>query len=400
MRTLTILGSTGSIGTNTLDVVRRTPDLYKVYALAAGNNIEILVSQILEFRPEVAVVASAGGLETLAGKLAASGLPRAAWPELLQGDAARVEIATAPAVDTVISAIVGVAGLEATYAAVRLGRRIGLANKEVLVSAGRLVMEAVRDCGAELLPIDSEHNGAHQCLRAGNRSQVARLILTASGGPFRNTPKEALDRVTPEQALNHPTWRMGNRITIDSATLMNKGFEVIEACWLFDFSPSQIDVVIHPQSSIHAMIEYTDGSVLAQIAATDMRMPIQYALTYPERADAPVPKIDWAVARQWEFLPPDHGKFPLLRLAYQCQEAGGAATCTLNAADEIAVEAFLQERIGFPAIYEIIAETLAKMPARTPRTVDEILEIDRESRETARALVASRAKAAKPAVTV
>jgi len=294
-------------------------------------------------------------------------------------------------VDTVISAIVGVAGLEATYEAVRRGKRVGLANKEVLVSGGKLVMDAVREFGAELVPVDSEHNGAHQCLRAGNRRQVSRLILTASGGPFRNTPREALAAVTPEQALNHPTWKMGNRITIDCATLMNKGFEVIEACWLFDFAPSQVDVVIHPQSTVHAMIEYSDGSVLAQISATDMRMPIQYALTYPDRCEAPVPRINWSEARQWEFLPPDFQKFPLLKLAYQCQESGGSATCTLNAADEIAVEAFLEKRIGYPAIYEIVSETLSKMPERNLRTVGDILEMDRASRVLARDLVAARA---------
>jgi 1-deoxy-D-xylulose-5-phosphate reductoisomerase len=294
-------------------------------------------------------------------------------------------------VDTVISAIVGVAGLEATYEAVRLGKRVGLANKEVLVSGGKLVMEAVRECGALLVPVDSEHNGAHQCLRAGNRQEVTKLILTASGGPFRNTPKEALASVTPRQALNHPTWRMGNRITIDCATLMNKGFEVIEACWLFDFSPSQVEVVIHPQSSVHAMIEYSDGSVLAQICATDMRMPIQYALTYPDRCEAPVPKLNWAEARTWEFLPPDFDKFPLLKLAYQCQETGGSATCTLNAADEIAVEAFLLGKIGFLSIYGIVSETLSKMPVCSPRTVGDILEIDRESRALASELVTARA---------
>jgi 1-deoxy-D-xylulose-5-phosphate reductoisomerase len=302
-------------------------------------------------------------------------------------------MSTAREVDTVVSAIVGVAGLEATYEAALLGKRIGLANKEVLVSGGALMMQAVREHGAELLPIDSEHNGAHQCLRAGNRDQVSKLILTASGGPFRNTPREALAHVTPEQALNHPTWRMGNRITIDSATLMNKGFEVIEACWLFDFAPAEVDVVIHPQSTVHAMIEYTDGSVLAQIAATDMRMPIQYALTYPERCAAPVPKIDWRQARQWEFLPPDFGKFPLLKLAYQCMETGGSATCTLNAADEIAVESFLNGRIPFPAIAEVVEETLSRMAVRQPATVSEILAIDRESRNCARELVTARAAA-------
>ena len=391
MKTIVVLGSTGSIGTNTLDVVRRNHHLYKVYALVAGHNIETLTAQILEFRPKLAVVATADGLRRLTECLAASGLARTEWPELGWGGGARLQAVRAAEVDTVISAIVGVAGLEATYEAVCLGKRVGLANKEVLVSGGSLVMQAVRRYGAELLPVDSEHNGAHQCLRAGNRAQVAKLILTASGGPFRNTPARDLAFVTPAQALNHPTWRMGNRITIDCATLMNKGFEVIEACWLFDFAPSQIDVVVHPQSSVHAMIEYTDGSVLAQISATDMRMPIQYALTYPDRTEAPVPKIDWAEARQWEFLPPDFAKFPLLKLAYQCQEAGGSATCTLNAADEVAVEAFLQGRIGYLSIHEIVQETLSRMPSRTPRTVGDILEIDRESRAKARELTTTRA---------
>jgi len=387
MRNLTVLGSTGSIGTNTLDVVRRNRHQYQVYALAAGQNVDILASQILEFRPKVAIVATSETLGRLSQRLVAAGLPRVEWPELGYGDRARVQVATAVEIDTVISAIVGVAGLEATYEAIRKGKRVGLANKEVLVSGGKLVMEAVREYGAELVPVDSEHNGAHQCLRAGNRKEVSKLILTASGGPFRNTPREALEHVTPKQALNHPTWRMGNRITIDCATLMNKGFEVIEACWLFDFAPSEVEVVIHPQSTVHAMIEYSDGSILAQISATDMRMPIQYALTYPDRSEAPVPKIDWAQARTWEFLPPDFDKFPLLRLAYQCQEAGGSATCTLNAADEIAVEAFLQEAIGFSSIYEVVSETLSRMPVRNPRTIGDILEIDQESRILARELV-------------
>jgi 1-deoxy-D-xylulose-5-phosphate reductoisomerase len=391
MRMLTVLGSTGSIGTNTLDVVRRNLHRYGVYALVAGQNVDTLAAQILEFRPQLAVVATSDGLARLSDRLAAAGLARTAWPELLWGDAARIQAATATEADTVISAIVGVAGLEATYEAVRLGKRVGLANKEVLVSGGKLVMDAVREHGALLVPVDSEHNGAHQCLRAGNRQEVTKLILTASGGPFRNTPKEALASVTPRQALNHPTWRMGNRITIDCATLMNKGFEVIEACWLFGFSPSQVEVAIHPQSSVHAMIEYSDGSVLAQICATDMRMPIQYALTYPDRFEAPVPKLNWAEARTWEFLPPDFEKFPLLRLAYQCQETGGSATCTLNAADEIAVEAFLLGKIGFLSIYEIVSETLSKMPVCSPRTVGDILEVDRESRALARELVTARA---------
>src|SRR5579872_2585388 len=393
MKTLTVLGSTGSIGTNTLDVVRRSSHQYRVYALAAGENVDTLSSQILEFRPKVAIVATSDGLARLSDRLQSAGLPRAQWPDLESGPAALIRAATADAVDTVISAIVGVAGLEATYEAVCRGKRVGLANKEVLVSGGKLVMDAVRQHGADLVPVDSEHNGAHQCLRAGNREQVARLILTASGGPFRDTPREALAQVTPRQALNHPTWRMGNRITIDCATLMNKGFEVIEACWLFDFPPSQVDVVIHPQSTVHAMIEYNDGSVLAQISATDMRMPIQYALTYPDRSEAPVPKINWAEARHWEFLPPDFGKFPLLGLAYQCQETGGSATCTLNAADEIAVAAFLEGRIGYLTIHEIVAETLSKVPVRQPRSIGEVLDIDRESRALARELTQARTSA-------
>jgi 1-deoxy-D-xylulose-5-phosphate reductoisomerase len=391
MKTLTILGSTGSIGTNTLDIVRRNRHLYKVYAMAAGRNTGLFASQILEFHPKVAVTAAGTG--ELAERLEALGMPRSEWPEIGTGAADLVAISSAPEVDTVVSAIVGVSGLEATHEAAVAGKRIGLANKEVLVSSGDLMMKAVREHSAELLPIDSEHNGAHQCLRAGNRDQVSKLILTASGGPFRNTPREKLAHVTPEQALNHPTWRMGNRITIDSATLLNKGFEVIEACWLFDFAPSQVDVVIHPQSTVHAMIEYSDGSVLAQIAATDMRMPIQYALTYPERAEAPVPKIDWSQARQWEFLPPDFGKFPLLKLAYECLEIGGSATCTLNAADEIAVESFLAGRISFPAIAEVVQDTLAKTPVRQAASVAEILAIDEESRTYAREVVMARAAA-------
>ena len=391
MKTVTVLGSTGSIGANTLDVVRQNSADYRIFALAAGVNVDTLAKQIVEFRPEVAVMADAAGVDALAANLARTGLAHSDWPELLSGAAARVKISVAPEVDTVVSAIVGVAGLEATYEAICRGKRVGLANKEVLVSAGEVVMRAVREHKTDLLPIDSEHNGAHQCLRAGNRAQVSKLILTASGGPFRKTPIEKLVDVTPEQALNHPTWRMGNRITIDSATLMNKGFEVIEARWLFDFEPSQIDVVVHPQSTVHAMIEYSDGSVIAQVAATDMRMPIQYALTYPERRSAPVPRIDWAQARHWDFEPPDLAKFPLLRIAYECLQTGGASTCILNAADEIAVEAFLQGRITFPAIAEVVQETLSSSPASTPRTIAEVLEADRAARVLAREISQTRA---------
>ena len=395
MKTLTILGSTGSIGTSTLDVVRRAGDAYRVHALAAGQNLDALLAQIAEFRPALAVVADAVIQDALAAKLAASPIPLAHWPQLAHGPAGRLAAATAPEVDFVMSAIVGVEGLEATYEAIVRGKTIGLANKEVLVACGALVMAACRKTGTELLPVDSEHNGAHQCLRAGRRAEATKLILTASGGPFRKTPKHLLENVTPAQALNHPTWKMGRRITIDSATMMNKGFEVIEACWLFDFQPKDVEVVVHPQSTVHAMVEYNDGSVIAQVSATDMRMPIQYALTYPARAAAPVPKLDWAQSRVWEFEAPDLDKFRLLKLAYEAQETGGSATCTLNAADEIAVEAFLDERISFPGIAEVVEDTLNRVPVRNPGSVGGVLEIDRESRDVARQAVRERAFAAK-----
>src|ERR1700722_7783619 len=273
-RTLTVLGSTGSIGTNTLDVVRQNPERFGIFALAAGRNVDLLAQQIVEFRPQVVVLQDAESIERLRAILPDSGIR---VPELLSGPEALVQIAVAPEADTVMSSIVGVAGLDATYQAICHGKRVGLANKEVLVSGGKLVMDAVKRHGTELIPVDSEHNGAHQCLRAGLRSEVTKLILTASGGRFRNASKESLEWVTPADALKHPTWKMGNRITIDSATLMNKGFEVIEACWLLDFGPDGVEVVVHPQSPVHAMVEYNDGSVIAHVSATDMRMPIQYA---------------------------------------------------------------------------------------------------------------------------
>ena len=381
-RNLTILGSTGSIGTNTLDVVRQNGDRFSVFALVAGRNIALLAEQIQEFHPQVAVVQEASDIEKLR-KL----LPNSGNPDILSGPSAYLQVAIAPEADTVMSSIVGVAGLEATYEAVRCGKRVGLANKEVLVSGGKLVMEAVREHHAELIPVDSEHNGAHQCLRAGLRSEATKLILTASGGPFRTTPQEALEWVTPADALKHPTWKMGNRITIDSATLMNKGFEVIEARGLFDFGPEDIEVVVHPQSSVHAMVEYADGTVIAQVSATDMRMPIQYALTWPERSSAPVPKIDWSQARKWEFHAPDYDKFPLLGLAYESLRQGGSASCILNAADEIAVGAFLDGRIGFPAIARVVEETLQRMPHREPSSVAEILAVDEQARRLAQNVI-------------
>lgn len=390
MKTVTILGSTGSIGKSTLDVIRRNRDQYRVFALVAGQNVDELAAQILEFLPEVVVTATDEVLARLRDRLAESALSQRDWPHLGAGPQARVAAATAGEVEFVMSAIVGVAGMEATHAAASLGKTIGLANKELLVASGALLMATAARHGAELIPVDSEHNGAHQCLRAGLRAEVTRLILTASGGPFWNQPLETLRNVTPEQALNHPTWRMGKRISLDSATMMNKGFEVIEACWLFGFKPSEVDVVIHPQSKVHAMVEYIDGSVLAQIATTDMRMPIQYALTYPDRKPAPVPRLEWNEVRRWEFHPPDFGKFPLLKLAYRAQETGGSATCTLNAADEVALESFLRSEILFPQIAEVVEETLERMGSQPMASVADVLEIDSQSRATARTIIESK----------
>ena len=387
MQRLTILGSTGSIGQSTLDVVRRNSHRYQVFALVAGRNLDLLIEQIREFAPQVAVVARPEDAAVLAQRLKSAGIPA---PDLRSGSASYTEVCTCAETDFVMSAIVGVAGMEATYEAIRHRKRIGLANKETLVAGGSLVMAAVQEYGVDLLPVDSEHNGAHQCLRAGRRDEVTKLILTASGGPFRKTPVEDFIHVTPEQALNHPTWKMGARITIDCATLMNKGFEVIEACWLFGFPTSQVEVVVHPQSTVHAMVEYNDGSVIAQVCATDMRMPIQYALTYPERSEAPVPRLDWAQARTWEFHAPDWEKFPLLRLAYQAQNTGGTATCTLNAADEIAVEAFLGNRISFPGIAEVVEETLERVPVSPVHSIAALLETDRQAREVARQVARER----------
>jgi 1-deoxy-D-xylulose-5-phosphate reductoisomerase len=383
MQNLCVLGSTGSIGVNTLDVVRQRPDRFAIDSLVAGRNATLLAEQIREFRPRLVGVADeatrAQLLALLSGPL----------PQIEVGASGRLLAATAPGVHAVVSAIVGVSGLEATYEAVKLGKRIGLANKEVLVAGGELVMAAVAAHGTELLPIDSEHNGAHQCLRAGRRDEVVKLILTASGGPFRNTSAAELAHVTPAQALNHPTWKMGPRITVDSSTLMNKGFEVIEACWLFHFSADEVDVVVHPQSKVHAMVEYNDGSVIAQVCATDMRMPIQYALTYPERAAAPVPKLDWREVHHWDFSPPDFQKFPLLSLAYQAIRAGGSAGCTLNAADEVAVEAFLNGQIAYLDIASTVAETLQRVPVQHPATIGDLLDIDRHSRAIAREVISS-----------
>jgi len=303
-------------------------------------------------------------------------------------------VATHPKAEIVVSAAVGVVGLEATFAAVQAGKRVALSNKEILVAAGEVVMAAARASGCELLPVDSEHNAIHQCLRVGQRSEVRRLVLTASGGPFRRTPLKQLASVTPEQALAHPNWRMGPRITVDSATLVNKGFEVIEARWLFDVQPDQIDVVIHSQSTVHSMVEFVDGSILAQLGPTDMRMPIQYALTYPERAASKDVTLDWASLRRLDFEPVSTRRFPCLRLARHALRKGGAFPCAFNAADEIAVAAFLERRLAFPAIAQVIEHVLDRTPRVNLGSIAGVLEADREARRMACEEVAQIAKSA------
>ncbi len=384
MKRLAILGSTGSIGRNTLQVVREMGGDVRVTALAAGSNVGELLRQAVEFRPEVISLADEKARDVFSKRLAEEAGAVGYRPEVLWGPGGNLAVAAGVPVDVVVSAAVGVAGLEATFAAVARGTRVALANKEVLVAAGELVMSESRRSGAELLPVDSEHNGVHQCLRAGPREEVEKLILTASGGPFRTTAQAELARVTPEQALNHPTWKMGRRITMDSATLMNKGFEVIEACHLFDFAAHQVEVVVHPQSVVHALVEFRDGSVLAQMSPADMKLPIRYALSYPVREPGqPERRLRWDCVRQLEFEPPDLERFPLLGLAYQALETGGAAGCVLNAADEVAVGAFLESRIPFTGIATVVEETLSRVPAGTPDSIYDVLEIDRRARMAA-----------------
>jgi 1-deoxy-D-xylulose-5-phosphate reductoisomerase len=359
-------------------------------ALTAGRNVEILLQQALEFRPRLISLAD----EAWRGRFLAalSGAPQSAGyrPEVLCGPEGNLAAAQVDC-DTLVSAAVGVAGMEATFEAVRRGKRVALANKETLVAAGELVMAEAARSGAAILPVDSEHNAAHQCLRAGRAQEVERLILTASGGPFRATPREQLDSVTPEQALNHPTWKMGARITIDSSTLMNKGFEVIEACHLFALGPERIQVVVHPQSIVHALVEYRDGSVIAQLGPPDMKLPIRYALSYPAREAGPADRrLSWDRVRQLDFEPPDFEKFPLLRLAYQAIEQGGIAGCVLNAADEIAVGSFLNHEIPYPAIAAVVEATLELVGPGRASTIAETLEVDRRAREAARRIIAER----------
>lgn len=390
MRKIAILGSTGSIGRNTLQVVRELSEPVEVVSLAAGGNVGELVRQALEFRPALISVKNASTRERFLEVFSQHSSVDGYHPEILHGPEGNLAAVTAAGVDLVVSAIVGVAGLEATFEAVRLGKRVALANKEVLVAAGDLFMDAARESGAELLPVDSEHCAAHQCLRAGRVDEVDKLILTASGGPFRQLPVSELERVTPEQALNHPTWKMGNRITIDSATLMNKGFEVIEACKLFGLPPSKVDVVVHPQSIVHALVEFNDGSVIAQLGPPDMKLPIRYAFSYPRReAGEAGRRLRWDSVRQLDFEPPDRQKFPLLGLAYRALDIGGTAGCVLNAADEIAVAAFLNSEISFPGIARVVETTMERAIAirSRPDSIRQVLDADRQARTIAKQVV-------------
>jgi 1-deoxy-D-xylulose-5-phosphate reductoisomerase len=388
MKNIAIIGSTGSIGRQTLAVIEASPERFRVVALAAGGNLEELVGQITQHRPQMVSVADEVRGAELRDRLG-SGIKELgaeqgfAIPEIGWGNAGLLRVATHAAATMVVSAAVGVVGLEATYAAVRAGKHVALSNKEVLVAAGELVMAAVAASGVALLPVDSEHNAIHQCMRAGRREEVRRLILTASGGPFRRSRLAEVASATPEQALAHPNWKMGQRITIDSATMMNKGFEVIEARWLFGVRPDQIEVVIHPQSTVHSMVEYVDGSILAQLGPTDMRMPIQYALTYPEREASKGVRLDWSGLRRLDFEKPSMRRFPCLRLARQALAQGGAQPCALNAADEVAVAAFLERRLPFGGIAEVIESVLERMPSVQLRTVDDVLAADLEARRLA-----------------
>jgi 1-deoxy-D-xylulose-5-phosphate reductoisomerase len=385
---VTVLGATGSIGVSTLDVMRRHPDRYRAFALCAHSQIDKLFEQCREFRPDYAVVRDGALAEELAGRCRADGLPT----RVFHGMDALCEMAAHPGVDAVMAAIVGAAGLEPTLAAARAGKKILLANKEVLVMAGELFMHAVREHGAVLLPVDSEHNAIFQSLpvdfsRGLSECGVRRILLTASGGPFRRTPLTDLASVTPEAACAHPNWVMGRKISVDSASMMNKGLEVIEAHWLFACPPEQIQVVVHPQSVIHSLVEYSDGSVLAQLGNPDMRTPIAYALAYPERIDAGVAALDLFQIGRLDFEAPDFERFPCLALAYQALRSGGTAPAILNAANEVAVAAFLERRLPFLGIARLIASTLEALPVGPEGSLADVLAADAAARRVAERLV-------------
>ena len=380
MKQLAILGSTGSIGRQCLSVVDALAPRFGVVALAAGGNLDELVGQVERYQPEIVSVGDAQKADELASRLREKGI---ALPEIHHGREGMLAVGTHPSAEIVVSAAVGVVGLEATYEAVKLGKTIALSNKEVLVAAGELVMAAAKRAGKELLPVDSEHNAVHQCLRGGTRGEVRKLVLTASGGPFRKTPIKALETVTVEEALAHPNWKMGNRITVDSATMMNKGFEVIEARWLFDMKPAQVEVVVHPQSTVHSMVEFVDGSILAQLGATDMRMPIQYALTYPERVASNQVDLDWSKLKRLDFEKASTRRYPCLRLAREAMKRGGALPCALNAADEVAVAAFLARQIPFLGIPEVVEAVLGRTQRIRVEKMDDVLAADAEARRIA-----------------
>ncbi len=384
MKSLTILGATGTIGLNTLDVVARNPERFEVFALTANRNDERLAEQCIHWRPRYAVMADAQVAKRLRQRLAGQGDKT----EVLDGVAGLEFVSSAAQVDFVMAGIVGAAGLLPSLAAARAGKRVLLANKEALVMSGRLFMDAVRDNGAQLLPIDSEHNAIFQCMPPARRggldgAGIRRILLTASGGPFRESSPDALAQVTPEQACAHPNWVMGRKISVDSATMMNKGLEVIEACWLFDTTPERLEVVVHPQSIVHSMVEYDDGSVLAQLGNPDMRTPIAHALSWPERMGSGVESLDLTAIGGLSFERADMHRFPCLRLGFEAAAAGGAASAVLNAANEIAVAAFLDGRIRFTDIARILESAMETQPGGEPASLDEVLAIDAEARSLA-----------------
>lgn len=382
MKTLTLLGSTGSIGCNVLDVVRSFPDRYCVRGLAAGRNIEKLVEQVLEFHPELISVADPDDAARLCKKL-----PSEYKDRVRSGSAGSQEVAAIDSADMAISAIVGAAGLLPTLAAIEAGKDIGLANKETLVMAGKLVMDKCRKKGVSLLPVDSEHSAIFQSLEAGHRDDVEKIILTASGGPFREKSFDELKQVTPVQALNHPNWDMGRKISIDSATLMNKGLEVIEAKWLFGVSVDAIDVVVHPQSIVHSLVEFQDGSVIAQLGIPDMRIPIAYALSYPRRLAMSLPGLNLAQCSNLEFHEPDYEKFPALSLAFKAIKKGGVLPAVLNAANEVAVDAFLNEKIPFLDIAATVATVMEQVQDGSEDSIDDILAADDAARDAATVVI-------------
>jgi 1-deoxy-D-xylulose-5-phosphate reductoisomerase len=385
VKKIALLGSTGSIGQSTLSLCESHPDRFHPVALAAGTNVETALAQCVRWLPQVVSMATEELASQLERHLEAAGV---SGIEVVYGTAGTIRVATLPEANFVVSAIVGVAGLEATYAAVLSGKTVGLANKECLVAAGDLILAAAREHGVDLLPIDSEHNAIHQCLRGGAADEVKQIWLTASGGPFRNTPLAEFEHITPAQALKHPTWVMGQRITIDSATMLNKGLEVIEACRLFNLPPDRVKVTVHPQSTIHSLVEYIDGSILAQISVTDMRLPILYALSWPQRIASDL-TFDMAALSHLDFQQPDFARFPCLRLSYEAAAASQNHCIALNAADEIAVEAFLGGRLPFLGIPRTIEAVLALTPAGSPASIPEVLNADLLAREQARTLIAT-----------